>query len=263
MELDRTKFFASVRTSLFGGALKQGQVSGMDAILDAAPGEMGVAPLAYCLATAFHETAQTMQPIKELGGTAYFTRMYDIQGNRPNVAKSLGNVNPGDGAKYAGRGYVQLTGRANYARFAKLVIADLVNNPDLAMVPQTASAIMFMGMTDGLFTGKKLADYFGPGRSDPVGARRIINGTDKAVQIAEYHAKFLAALQAAAVTVPVVASAPVVAVAPAPKPPDPPAPATIAKPAPPAPAGFSLPAAPIVAAAEPSWWSRFLASLKG
>ncbi len=56
---------------------------------------------------------RTMQPIKEYGGERYFYRMYDITGYRPGVAKHLGNLQPGDGARFPGRGLVQLTSRKN------------------------------------------------------------------------------------------------------------------------------------------------------
>jgi len=211
--LDRAAFFAAVRSSLFGGRLNQSQVEGMDALLDAAPDDMPLEQLAYCLATAYHETARTMQPIKEFGGTAYYKRMYDIQGDRPAKARELGNLTPGDGAKFAGRGYVQLTGRSNYVRASKEVGFDLVGNPDLAMQLGIAAVIMYSGMKGGWFTGKKLSDYFKPGLSDPYNARRIINGLDRAAEIAEYHRKFLVALKGAQREAPV-------AEAPIPPPPD-------------------------------------------
>jgi hypothetical protein len=56
---------------------------------------------------------------------------------------------------------------------------------------------MFVGMRDGDFTGKKLADYFSSSKDDPVNARRIINGTDRAETIAGYHRSFLSAIKAA------------------------------------------------------------------
>jgi len=211
--LDRAAFFAAVRSSLFGGRLNQSQVEGMDALLDAAPADMPLEHLAYCLATAYHETARTMQPIKEFGGAAYYKRMYDIQGDRPAKARELGNLTPGDGAKFAGRGYVQLTGRTNYTRASKEVGFDLVGNPDLAMQPGIAAVIMYSGMKAGWFTGKRLSDYFKPGLSDPYNARRIINGLDRAAEIAEYHRKFLMALKGAQREAPI-------AEAPIPPPPD-------------------------------------------
>lgn len=53
----------------------------------------------------------------------------------------MGNVDPGDGYKFRGRGAVQLTGRANYERAGKALGIDLVNNPDLAKDPATAARI--------------------------------------------------------------------------------------------------------------------------
>lgn len=204
--LDRAAFFAAARANPFGGSLKQGQVTGMAAILDACPLDLDSDSLAYCLATAFHETARTMLPIKEYGGEAYFKKMYDPQGARPHVAQTLGNILPGDGAKFAGRGYVQLTGRSNYRRATGELQnrgyltreQDLTLAPDMAMTPDIAAAIMFLGMTEGWFTGRKLSDYFGPARvGDPFNARRIINGVDKAEAIKGYHTAFRAALKAA------------------------------------------------------------------
>jgi hypothetical protein len=179
---DATRFFAVVRQHF--GALSQDQVDGFNAVLSAVD-SWPKSWKAYALATAWHETGFTMQPIKEIGGEAYFTRMYDPRGSRPHVAADLGNTKPGDGAKFAGRGYVQLTGRKNYAFYG---IAD---KPDDALKPDVAAKIMRDGMERGRFTGKKLSDYL-PG--DYVGARRIINGQDKAKTIAGYAAAFEAAL---------------------------------------------------------------------
>ncbi|CAH1665979.1 MULTISPECIES: hypothetical protein [unclassified Chelatococcus] len=194
--MSRAAFYSAVRKRPFGGALVQSQVDGMETILDAWAA-LAISDdrrwLAYMLATTYHETAATMQPIRERGGAAYFTRMYDIRGERPRVATELGNTRPGDGALFHGRGYVQLTGRRNYARASDVVQHDLVADPDAAMRPDFATAIMFAGMRDGWFTGKRLADYFSRTKDDPANARRIINGTDKAQLIAGYHRDFLAA----------------------------------------------------------------------
>ena len=72
--IDRTTFFAEVRQNLFGGTLRQGQVDGINAILDEWEARRLGDPrhLAYMLATPYHEVDKTMQPIKEYGGDKYF-----------------------------------------------------------------------------------------------------------------------------------------------------------------------------------------------
>lgn len=200
--LDRAVFYASVRQNPFPGFLTPAQVTGMEALLDASPPDMPLDWLAYCLGTAPVETAWTMLPIKEKGGAAYFTRMYDINGSRPAVARSLGNLKPGDGALFCGRGYCQLTGRSNYRKATSRLRSlgylvagqDLEATPDLAMHPDVAAAIIYIGQREGWFTGKKLADYFGSGKADWIGARRIINGQDRAAEIGGHARAFAAAL---------------------------------------------------------------------
>lgn len=51
-------------------------------------------------------------------------------------------MNPGDGAKFRGRGFVQITGRANYAHFGSEIGQDLEGNPDLALDPSIAADIL-------------------------------------------------------------------------------------------------------------------------
>ena len=181
---DLAAFFDTMRKEF--GSLSTSQVSGTEALITAL-GDWPVSWTAYALATAYHETAHTMQPIKERGGEAYFKRMYDIMGERPAKARELGNVKPGDGARYAGRGYVMITGRTNYARYK------LEDRPDDAMKPDVAAFILKDGMERGVFTGKSLKDYL-PG--DYVNARKIINGLDRATLIAGYAKSFEAALYA-------------------------------------------------------------------
>lgn len=192
-------FFAVCRTGLMGPTLDTGEVTGTEAVLEAMTG----APLAYCayaLATAWHETAHSMQPVKEFGGPSYLTRMYDIKGQRSALAKSNGNTEPGDGIRYCGRGYVQLTWRVNYRRAGQELSVDLEGSPDLAMQPDIAARIMRCGMDEGWFTGKAFSHFLptnGPAeRPAFVSARRIINGSDKAGQIADYALQFQDALRA-------------------------------------------------------------------
>jgi putative chitinase len=192
------KFYAAVRRDIFGGKVTTGQFEGIEALLEAMSG-WPLSWVAYGLATAKLETAATMQPIKERGGAVYFKRMYDIEGERPGKARELGNLSPGDGAKYAGRGYVQLTGKSNYAKAAAKLGLDLIGNPDLAMEPAAAAKILRWGMSEGAFTSRKLGDYLAGGHGSLEQfkqARRIINGQDRAVEIARIAEKFQAALQA-------------------------------------------------------------------
>jgi putative chitinase len=196
-------FYASVRKSLFGGKLLPAQVTGLDQIVRAwndAPGDLDLRWLAYALATVYHETARTMQPIREKGSDAYFFRMYDKDSAdeaRRKVAERLGNVKAGDGVLFHGRGYVQITGRRNYKLFERRLGVDLTSDAEAAdrmLEPRYAAKVMLQGMTQGLFTGKALSDYFTEKKSDWVNARRIINGVDRAEDIAGYAEKFHAAL---------------------------------------------------------------------
>jgi putative chitinase len=192
-------FFDALRTGILGPTLSGEEVKGCAAILEAMEG----APLswtAYALATAYHETASTMQPIKEYGGPIYFTRMYDITGARAQLALANGNTCAGDGPKYCGRGYVQLTWKNNYKRAGEHCGADLVTYPDKAMDPVIAAKILRVGMEEGWFTTKKFSDYLpahGRATSGQYAlARYIINGSDKASQIAAHAKQFEDALVA-------------------------------------------------------------------
>jgi hypothetical protein len=74
-------------------------------------------------------------PIHEYGDVAYWTRMYEGRAD-------LGNTVAGDGARYCGRGYIQLTGRANYRSYGAKIGVDLEGNPDLAMDPSIAAEVL-------------------------------------------------------------------------------------------------------------------------
>jgi hypothetical protein len=101
--------------------------------------------LAYMPATTFHETDSTMQPIFEKGQRSYFDK-YETGAKK---GAELGNTKPGDGYLYRGRGFVQLTGRANYEKMHVILGVDLTSNPDPAPAPANAAAIMFEGMSRG------------------------------------------------------------------------------------------------------------------
>lgn len=186
-------FFDRIRKPLFHGSMSTLQVSGFENLFDSfakVPAYANVNFKSYALSTVFHETAEKMQPIEEYGkgrGCAY---------GHPAGPWHL---------IYDGRGDVQLTWLKNYQVATTRLHAagmlaldlDLVKNPDLALRPDIAAAILCLGMRDGWFTGKKLSDYFNLTRCDPDGARRIINGVDCAKKISVYFRFFNAALLAA------------------------------------------------------------------
>lgn len=182
--MDRTKFYDLVRVHPFENRLNQSQVDGTNFILDAwdKGGYTDIRHLAYCLATTYWETDRHMQPIEEYGRG---------QGH------SYGRPDPRTGKTYYGRGDVQLTWHDNYLKMGPIVGADLVNHPELALDPAIAAKIMFEGMEHGIFTGKKLDDFFTPTLSDWFHARQIINGLDKASTIAGFACAFHAAIRAA------------------------------------------------------------------
>ncbi len=197
---NEAEFYHSIRRSkLFGPVFETKEFEGVREIIkDCSNAGWSAAYTAYALATAYHETAHTMQPVKEYGGTAYYMRKYDVTGDNPTRARKYGNTASGDGAKYAGRGYVQLTWKVNYAKASTMLGIDLVNYPDRAMDPDIASDIMIGGMEQGWFTGKALRHYLPSrgtaNRAQFKKARYVINGTDKADLIADYALRFQEAL---------------------------------------------------------------------
>lgn len=206
--MDRAVFFATVRRTLFGGRLTSGQVAGMGAILDRARAGPGSAAgccdgrwLAYMLATAHHETGRKMQPVRETmaasdaQATARLDRAF-AAGKLPTVRTPYWRRDA-EGKSWLGRGLVQLTHRRNYEVLSGLVGIDLVADPGRALDGGIAVEILFAGMKTGAFTGVSLADVFTPGGADWVGARRIINGRDRAVEIAAQARAYHAALAAA------------------------------------------------------------------
>jgi putative chitinase len=195
MKFNHTTFFNAYKEIY--GKLNQVQVSGIDNILTYVEVDSDVTDLrwaAYMFATVKHECADKYQPITEYGGKSYFNK-YDA-GTR--IGKNLGNTVKGDGYLYRGRGYVQLTGRANYQKMsAALALTgpdDLIAYPDHALHPDIAYRIMSYGMRNGTFTGKKLNTYINGTTCDYINARRIINGTDKASLIKGYAVNFEAFL---------------------------------------------------------------------
>lgn len=186
--IDRVKFLDLANARLFGGNMDTSQRSGIVAILDEweLRGLTDLRQLAYMLGTAKLETNATMQPVRE----AYWLTE---EWRRRNLRYY----------PYYGRGLPQLTWERNYRRMTVLLKArfeakypgfDLVETPDLALEPDVAIAIMFEGMLRGEFTGISLGNFFTATKVLWVAARAIINGTDRAADVAEIAQGFYAAL---------------------------------------------------------------------
>lgn len=180
------------------GKLTPSQYQGLDQILGFVQLDPDITDerwAAYLLATVKHECAHQFHPITEFGAASYFSK-YEPG---TTLGQRLGNTEPGDGGRYKGRGYVQITGRANYQRVGQALGLGmaLVKQPELALEPNVAYRIASLGMRLGLFTGRKLATYINDSQCDYVNARRIINGTDRAQDIAAYAEQFEADLKAA------------------------------------------------------------------
>lgn len=213
--MDRAMFFAGLRargSGVFGTSLSQGQVDAVEAMLDeGARRGTPLRHLAYILASAYHEVGTALKPISENLTYTSTARIRAVWPSRfPTAASAqpfvrnpqglaekvygaradLGNTQAGDGWRFRGRGYIQITGRANYRRFG------IETNPDAALEPATARRIMFDGMTTGAFTGRKLADYLSGAAPDYREARRIVNADVAAngSTIAGYARAFEAAL---------------------------------------------------------------------
>lgn len=125
--------------------------------------------LAYILATAYHETAATMKPVKEAYWLSEDWRKKNLR------------YYP-----WYGRGFVQITWEDNYKKAGEKLSEDLTTDPNRVMDPDIATEILVRGSMEGWFTGYKLPDYITLQHSDFVNARRVINAMDKAELIAGY-----------------------------------------------------------------------------
>lgn len=190
--------------------------AGTDAILDYWNEDQNLPDdrwLAYILATAYHETAFRMAPVRETLASDDDTairRLEDFYERRGSTGPVYWRPVEETGKAYFGRGYVQLTWDWNYKRADKRF--DIPNetsnddsyywNPTLALEPSSSIRITYDGMIYGWYTGHCLLRHIEPNRRADYGqARRIINGLDKASKIAEHAAHFMEAIDAARVDI--------------------------------------------------------------
>jgi hypothetical protein len=184
MQFDRKKLFTLLVQRF--GTLDGVQQSVVAAIIDefARRKLTDMRWLAYMLATGWGECK--WRPVREIGR---------------GKGKPYGKTDPATGKAYYGRGIVQLTWKRNYQMMGETLNLPLVKDPDIALQVPVAVAILFEGMTTGKraqdsFTKWQLHDFFSDKVNDPVNARRIINGKDKAEIFARWHYKILEVLEA-------------------------------------------------------------------
>lgn len=127
--------------------------------------------IAFIMAMVQHETANTYRPIKELGGA-----------NRRYVP-------------YYGRGYVQLTWKANYQKYSNILGIDLVNDPDQALDRRVALFILVHGLANGTFTGRRLGQYINVNRTDFYNAVKMIAGSYRTHYIASLATQWMTRLK--------------------------------------------------------------------
>jgi hypothetical protein len=136
--------------------------------------------IAYVFATAEHES-HFGRFMMEIDDGWYLEGREDLE-----------NTEPGDGPRFKGRGFIQITGRRNYRIWSSKLGINLIDNPEKAALPEIAAIILVRGMSDGSFTGVGLSDFILGDRRDFFNARRIVNALDRAddiAQIAEYYFK--------------------------------------------------------------------------
>jgi hypothetical protein len=180
--INRPFFFDQVRLTLFDGRLRQPQVAGLTGFLNTWEAEHQADDdrwLAYVLATTHHETGRRFQPIEEIGR---------------GRGRPYGRPDPVTGQRYYGRGFVQLTWKENYRKLGDALGVDLVGHPERALDFDIAMRIIFYGMINGSFTGRRLPQYFNSTTEDWRNARRIVNGLDRADDIASMARRYYAAV---------------------------------------------------------------------
>lgn len=189
--INRKLFFDGYKKTLDADKkLTQEEVNDLTTFLDLVEANykmFNIPQWAYVFATTFHETNGTFRPVKE----AYWLS----ESWRKNNLRYY---------PWYGRGYVQITWEDNYRKFTPIIGVDLLKNPDDTMIPMNAFSILVIGFQKGLFTQRKVRGKYLPNKiSDYIyinkkgeqvrdfdGARRCINGTDKATLISNYARTF-------------------------------------------------------------------------
>lgn len=140
--------------------VSDGSVSGNEALMLQTLVSSGIQDrqtLGILMGQLAHESAGFKATVERASGAAYEGR------------KDLGNTEPGDGRRFKGRGFIQLTGRSNYERIGRMIGEDLVNNPDLAADPEIAAkvAVAFLQSSGAIDRARA---------GDIRGTTKVING---------------------------------------------------------------------------------------
>jgi putative chitinase len=195
--VNREAFFTQVRSTVFHNRMSQDQVDNLNILLDTWEALLPNADprwIANSMAQNYQETGGRMAPVRETFAESDRQAMDRLErawraGKLPWVRKPYWN----DG--WFGRGDIQLSHLPNYAKMEKRTGHPLVARPSLMLDPKISKEVMVIGMVEGLFTGRRLADYFNDTTDDPPNARRIVNGPDGTdAKVAALHRKFLKAL---------------------------------------------------------------------
>jgi putative chitinase len=238
MNMDKSKFYDHLRSTLLRSGVRDNHVLAMDELIKDMDGRPA-SWIAYAMATAWHETGGKMTPntetlnynVQGLLNTfgrhriseADARRLGRKQGEGPlSVARqreignllyggdwgrrNLGNTEPNDGWTFRGRGMDHCTGRRNYKVTGDDIGVDLIANPEALLVLANAIKALHTGMVSGRYAGDRTGRHnfarhlpaSGSATHEQfVAARRIINGVDKADQIARHAIIFQAALNTA------------------------------------------------------------------
>jgi len=137
--------------------------------------QLTTAQIAYILATAEHES-DSFNTLEEYA-----------RGNQYEGRNDLGNTQAGDGPRFKGRGYVQLTGRRNYMRYTEITGIELVKLPIILMNwPALSVFVIVDGMMRGVYTERRLGEFVNSSQADFFNARQVVNDHDCAQKIADH-----------------------------------------------------------------------------
>lgn len=184
-KMDRKVFYDYLRLRV---NLTTQNVYGFERVLDyAETNETRAADMPYILATDWWETSQTMWPVKEAFWMSESWRRRNLR------------YYP-----WYGRGLIQVTWESNYRKLWQDLGKSGSVDPDAFLTWEVAIPALFYGMQSGIYTGKDLDDFIDNiDESDEedlrefINARRIVNGTDRALAIGKLALMFERALKKA------------------------------------------------------------------